>query len=64
MGKLFGRIRDFLSEVRAEVKRVAFPGRSETMGSTAVVIVFVLVLGLFLSVFDSLWLKVVGVIIR
>jgi preprotein translocase subunit SecE len=62
--KLFGRIREFLGEVKAEVKKVVFPSRRETIGSTAVVIVFVLILGVFLSVVDGLWLNVVGMIIR
>jgi preprotein translocase subunit SecE len=62
--KFFGRIREFLGEVKAEVRKVVFPSRRETIGSTAVVIVFVLILGVFLSVVDGLWLNVVGMIIR
>jgi len=64
VGRFFRRIRDFFGEVRAEIKKVIFPGRSETLGSTAVVIVFVLVVGVFLSLMDSLWMKAVGLIIR
>jgi len=59
-----GRLTGFLGEVKAEVRKVVFPSRSETVGSTAVVIVFVLILGVFLSFVDGLWLNVVGVIIR
>jgi len=58
------RTTTFLSEVKAEVKKVVFPSRQETIGSTGVVIVFVLILGIFLSVFDTVWLQVVGVVIR
>lgn len=64
MGKFFRRIGEFFGEVRAELKKVVFPGRSETLGSTAVVIVFVLILGVYLSIVDGLWLNVVGMIIR
>jgi preprotein translocase subunit SecE len=60
----FKRTTTFLQEVKAEVKKVVFPGRQETMGSTGVVIVFVLILGIFLSVVDTIWLQVVGVVIR
>ena len=60
----FKRITTFLSEVKAEVKKVVFPSRQETIGSTGVVIVFVLILGIFLSVIDTVWLQVVGVVIR
>ena len=59
-----GRLTGFLGEVKAEVRKVVFPSRTETIGSTAVVIVFVLILGVFLSFVDGLWLNVVGVIIR
>jgi len=58
------RTTTFLSEVKAEVKKVVFPSRQETIGSTGVVIVFVLILGIFLSVIDTVWLQVVGVVIR
>jgi preprotein translocase subunit SecE len=59
-----GRVTTFLSEVKAEVKKVVFPSRQETVGSTGVVIVFVLILGVFLSFVDTIWLHVVGVVIR
>lgn len=64
MKGFFGRIATFLGEVKAEVKKVVFPSRQETLGSTGVVIVFVLILGVFLSVVDTVWLHVVGVVIR
>lgn len=64
MANFFSRIGSFFGEVRAEIKKVVFPSRSETMGSTAVVIVFVLILGVYLSIVDGLWLNVVGMIIR
>jgi len=60
----FGRIATFLGEVKAEVKKVVFPSRQETLGSTGVVIVFVLILGVFLSVVDSVWLQLIGMVIR
>jgi preprotein translocase subunit SecE len=61
---VFGRITGFLGEVKAEVRKVVFPSRTETIGSTAVVIVFVLILGVFLSIVDGLWLNVIGIVIR
>ncbi|MDH5527719.1 MAG: preprotein translocase subunit SecE [Nitrospirota bacterium] len=62
--KFFSRIFGFLGEVRDEVRKVIFPSRSETLGSTVVVIVFVMILGVFLSAVDSLWFNVVGIFIR
>jgi preprotein translocase subunit SecE len=60
----FGRIFTFLGEVKAEIKKVIFPSRQETIGSTGVVIVFVLILGVFLSIVDTIWLRVIGVVIK
>ncbi|MEQ1681416.1 MAG: preprotein translocase subunit SecE [Nitrospira sp.] len=46
-------IRLFVTDVRAELKKVSFPSRAETIGSTTVVIVFCIVMSLYLSVIDS-----------
>lgn len=56
--KLLDNIKQFLSDVKAEVKKVSFPSREETIGSTLVVIVFCLVMSVYLSVVDSflVWL--------
>jgi preprotein translocase subunit SecE len=59
-----GRMTGFVGEVKGEVRKVVFPSRTETLGSTGVVIVFVVILGIFLSFVDGLWLNVIGVIIR
>ncbi len=58
MGKLWGRITEFLSEVKSELKKVSFPTREETMGSTSVVVVFCVIMSLYLSMIDSIlvWL--------
>jgi preprotein translocase SecE subunit len=50
---LFGRIREFLQEVQTEMRRMAFPSRSETLGATFVVVAFVIVLSVFLALTDS-----------
>ena len=58
MGKLWGRITEFLSEVKAELKKVSYPTRDETVGSTSVVLVFCIIMSLYLSLVDSVlvWL--------
>ncbi len=53
--KAFG----FLAEVRAEVKRVTWPTRAEAMGGTAVVVVVVLIMAVFLGVVDAILSKIV-----
>jgi preprotein translocase SecE subunit len=50
---LFARIREFYQEVLTEMRRTAFPSWNETMGATAVVIAFVIVLSLFLALTDT-----------
>lgn len=42
----------FLREVKIELKKVTWPSRKQTMGSTAVVIVLVIVISLFLGLVD------------
>lgn len=56
--RMTATIRAFLTDVRAEMKKVSFPTRAETIGSTTVVIVFCIIMSLYLSVIDSflVWL--------
>jgi preprotein translocase subunit SecE len=42
----------FLREVRVELKKVTWPSRKQTVGSTAVVIVLVMIISLFLGAVD------------
>ncbi len=42
----------FLREVKVELKKVAWPTRKQTIGSTAVVLVLVMLISLFLGVID------------
>lgn len=58
MTKIWRSIGEFLSDVKGELKKVSFPSRKETAGSTTVVIIFCVVMSLYLSVVDSflVWL--------
>lgn len=42
----------FLREVKIELSKVVWPSRNQTIGSTAVVIVFVFLVALFLGIID------------
>lgn len=44
----------FLREVRVELRKVTWPSRKQTVGSTVVVIVLVLIISAFLGVVDVL----------
>jgi preprotein translocase subunit SecE len=62
--RLYTQAAEFLKDMRSEIKKVTFPSRAETMGSTAVVIVFVFVVGAFLAVVDTILVKLVSQILQ
>ena len=61
--RLWNTIVEFLVDVRSELKKVTYPTRSETIGSTTVVIVLVLIVSLFLALADLVLVRLVGKII-
>jgi preprotein translocase subunit SecE len=54
---------EFLADVRSELKKVSFPTRGETVGSTTVVIIFCLIMSVYLSLVDSFLVWVVSKVI-
>jgi len=56
--KVFSSITEFLSDVRSELKKISYPTKSETIGSTTVVLLFCVFMSIYLSVVDSflVWL--------
>ena len=56
-------IQEFFSDVRGELRKVSFPTRAETIGSTTVVIVFCIIMSIYLSVVDSFLVWVVSKIL-
>ena len=58
--KFIDSIREFFIDVRGELKKVSFPTRAETVGSTTVVIVFCIIMSLYLSFVDSILVWLVG----
>lgn len=49
---IFTKSAQFLREVKVELKKVTWPSRKQTIGSTAVVIALVMLISLFLGVVD------------
>ncbi|TLY19161.1 MAG: preprotein translocase subunit SecE [Nitrospirae bacterium] len=43
---------EFFDDVRSELRKISYPTRSETIGSTTVVIILVLIVSLFLRLAD------------
>jgi preprotein translocase subunit SecE len=61
---VFSKIKNFLREVKIELKKVVFPTREEVVGSTKVVVLLVLIIAIFLGLIDLLLSKLVGMAIR
>lgn len=61
--KFIDTIREFFVDVRGELKKVSFPTRAETIGSTTVVIVFCIIMSVYLSLIDSFLVWLVGKIL-
>lgn len=56
--KMWSSVTEFLSDVRGELKKISYPTKAETIGSTTVVLLFCLFMSMYLSFVDSLlvWL--------
>jgi preprotein translocase subunit SecE len=58
------KVRQFLRDVKVELKKVTWPSRKETLGSTAVVLILVLIFSFFLGVVDMGLTKLITLVIR
>ena len=56
---MLGKAKDFLSEVKVEVKKVTWPSRKEAVGGTMVVMVVALIIAIFLGIIDTILSKIV-----
>ena len=54
----------FLSEVKGEVNKVTWPSKKEAMGGTAVVLVVVFLMAVFLGLVDVLLSKIVEALLK
>ena len=54
----------FLREVKVELKKVTWPSRKQTLGSTVVVIVLVMLISLFLGVVDMGLSNLIRIVLR
>jgi preprotein translocase subunit SecE len=61
--RMIDNVKEFLGDVRTELKKVSFPTKAETIGSTTVVIVFCVLMSIYLSVIDSFLSWLVGKVI-
>ena len=64
MKNFFSKIGEFFAEVQGEMKKITYPSKSETIGSTTVVIIFVLILGFFLASVDMVLMRIIKLVIH
>ena len=60
---IIDKIIQFFREVRIEIKKISWPLRNETIASTSIVIIIVLVIGLFLGIVDVGLARIIKIIL-
>jgi len=60
---MFEKVKQFLKEVKIELKKVVWPTRKDTIASTSVVIILVFIIAIFLGLVDFGLTKIIRVIL-
>ncbi len=61
---IFKRVKNYLVEVFAELRKVSWVKRRELLTTTLVVIVFSAVLAVFIGIFDFVFSRLLGLVLR
>jgi preprotein translocase subunit SecE len=61
---LFKRIRNYLADVWAEMKKVSWVKRRELFTTTLVVIIFSTILAAFIGVFDFIFSRLLNLVLK
>ena len=64
MKDLFKRIRNYLADVWAEMRKVSWVQRKELFTTTLVVIIFSTVLALFIGAVDLIFSRLLGIVLK
>ncbi|HNX52855.1 MAG TPA: preprotein translocase subunit SecE [Pontiellaceae bacterium] len=62
--ELFKALKTFLSEVKIELKKCTWPTRQELFGSTMVVVISVVILGVFVGLSDTVLMGLLRAVLR
>ena len=62
--ELFKALKTFLGEVKIELKKCTWPTRQELLGSTMVVVISVLILGVFVGLSDTVLMGLLRSVLR
>ena len=57
------KVTQFLREVKVELKKVVWPTRKDTVASTSVVLILVIIIAIFLGLVDFGLSKIINVIL-
>ena len=60
---MIGQVSEFLGNVKAELKKVTWPSKKDTYGSTTVVIILVLLCAVFLGGVDIILSRLIRLIL-
>ena len=61
---VFSSIAKWLRELKSELKKVQWPTAKQTVNNTVIVILCVIIVGVFIWVFDALASGVIGAILK
>jgi len=62
--ELIGGLKAFLGEVKVELQKCTWPTRHELLGSTMVVVVSVIILGVFVGLSDTALMGILRAVLR
>ena len=60
---LVEKVKQFYTEVRVELKKISWPMRKETVASTAVVLIIVLIISFYLGFVDMILSRLIRIIL-
>jgi preprotein translocase subunit SecE len=63
-GSQISRAKEFAAGVKSEFNKIVWPSRKHTMGSTAVVVVFVILISFYLGAVDLVLGKIIGLFLH
>jgi preprotein translocase subunit SecE len=64
MKDIFKRVKNYLADVWAEMKKVSWVQRKELFTTTIVVIIFSTVLALFVGAVDFIFSRLLGIVLK
>ncbi len=64
LGGTVESVKQFLREVKTELKKVTWPSRKDTLSGTAIVLVTVFIIAVFLGVVDSGLSNIIKMLLR